>query len=53
MLFQDEAKVLEAISTAHDLHVHIPLIIPVQDRLDEMRLPISDIKEHAIVLQNS
>lgn len=43
LLFKNEAKVLETVSSTHNLHLHIPLTIPIQDRLDEMRLSVCNV----------
>ena len=53
MLLEYEPKILKTISTSHDFHLHIPLHVPIQYRLDKMRLPIRDIKKHPIIFQHS
>lgn len=53
MLLQDKAKVLETVAATHDLHLQIPLVLAVQNWLDEMRLSICDVKKYAVVLKDS
>lgn len=53
MLSQNEAKVLETVSAAHDLHLQIPLVISVEDGLDKVRLPVRNVKKDAIIFQHS
>jgi hypothetical protein len=52
VLLESEAKVLKTISTTHDFHPQIPFIIPIQYRLDKMRLPVSDVKKHTIIFSD-
>ena len=52
MFLEHEAIVLETIPITHDLHIQIPLIFPIQDRFDKMRLPVCDVKKHAVVFQD-
>ena len=52
MFLEHEAKVLKTIPIAHDFHSQVPFICAIDNRLDKVRLPISDIKKHTIVFQD-
>jgi hypothetical protein len=54
VLPEDEAVVFEAtVASSQDLHLIVPLIVAVQDGLDEVRLPVGDVQEESILFQNS
>jgi phenylacetate-coenzyme A ligase PaaK-like adenylate-forming protein len=50
VFLEHKAKVLEAIPTSYDVHPHFPLIVPVHNGLDEMRLAVRNEEKHTIVL---
>jgi hypothetical protein len=53
VLRKHESVVLKTTATTHNFHLHVPLVVPIKNGLDNMGLAICDVEKYTVIPQYS